>query len=64
MPPCAWEIVVDQETFSQITLYLNKPKINCPVSDSRSSNQYQLLSHAEPDFLLASGRSLTCQPCC
>jgi hypothetical protein len=39
------------------------PKINCPVSDSRSLNQSQLLSCAEP-FLLASCESLLCQPWC
>lgn len=41
------------DTFFQIALYLNMPKLNCPVSDSRRLNQHWL-SHVELNFLPAS----------
>lgn len=43
MSPCSHQIVLYQETFPQIVLYLNMLTINC---------QYPLLSCAELDFLL------------
>lgn len=47
--------IVTPGNFPPITLYLNMPKINCPVSDSRNLNQNDgLLSRAELGFLLVS----------
>lgn len=58
------DIVLHQETFPQILLYLNVPKTNCPVSGSLSLNHHSLLSHPGSIFLLGSHRRLLCQPWC
>lgn len=54
--------MLHQETFFQTALYLNMLKINCLISDSGLLNQHWPLSHAELDFLLASGGSLLYWP--
>lgn len=51
---------ITRELFSKIILSLNMPKINRPVSDSRSLNLHRLLSCVELDFLLASCRLTLC----
>lgn len=59
MPHYAHGARLHQMTFFQIALYENMPKINIFVSDSRGLNQDKCV---EPDFLLASQRSLLSQP--
>lgn len=47
MPLCAHRIILQQETFFQIIQYLNMPKINRLVSDSRRWNKPWLWSHVD-----------------
>lgn len=61
MPPCAHAIVLHQETFfpncTALKICQNQT-VWCQFvwSDSRNLNQHWLMSHVEPDFLLASVR--------
>ena len=50
--------------FFQIVLCLNMMKINYPVSDSQSLNQYRLLNLVEMNLLLASPESTLCGTWC
>ena len=52
---CMWDCAAPG--VFQIVLNLNKPKLNCPVSDSGTLNQRWLLSRVEAESLVPHGET-------